>query len=244
VHGQHQLLDVVGTLRSRSGLTNLLHGWQQQADQDGDDGDHHQQLDQREAKPHTTSYHRKTPLVKKWDDRHNATTAGAASGCGVIILRPQGKGCQYFFPEMIFLKNPTALASRHGRSVKPVAQAVKSEVFSRLGYGLPSLATRLIRQSGARQRAQQRGVPQRKLLYSPTLRTRSARAIKRNRARPILYLSPKRTKRIFNVSKLFSRSMRRSFQTSDPSHSRGECKTRLFGKNASLPTLEPQLAHR
>ena len=33
------------------GLADLLHGRQQQADQDGDDGDHHQQLDQRERFP-------------------------------------------------------------------------------------------------------------------------------------------------------------------------------------------------
>ena len=31
---------------ARRGLARLLHGRQEQADQDGDDGDHHQQLDQ------------------------------------------------------------------------------------------------------------------------------------------------------------------------------------------------------
>src|SRR5262249_2879569 len=35
------------------GLANLLNGRQQEADEDGDDGDHHQQLDQR--KPISTS---------------------------------------------------------------------------------------------------------------------------------------------------------------------------------------------
>src|SRR5207247_1142338 len=33
------------------GLADLLDGGQQQADQDGDDRDHHQQLDQREGTP-------------------------------------------------------------------------------------------------------------------------------------------------------------------------------------------------
>jgi hypothetical protein len=49
VDRQPDLLQVVGTLHPGSGLPNLLHGWQEQADQDGNDGDHHQQLDQREA---------------------------------------------------------------------------------------------------------------------------------------------------------------------------------------------------
>ena len=34
---------------SGGGGSDLLHGGQEQADQDGDDGDHHQQLDQREG---------------------------------------------------------------------------------------------------------------------------------------------------------------------------------------------------
>ena len=33
----------------RRGLAGRLHGGQQQADQDGDDGDDHQEFDQREA---------------------------------------------------------------------------------------------------------------------------------------------------------------------------------------------------
>src|SRR5262249_2646381 len=45
---QHDLLEVVGTGRAVRGLADLLDSGDQQADQDGDDGDHHQQFDQRE----------------------------------------------------------------------------------------------------------------------------------------------------------------------------------------------------
>ena len=43
------LLEVVLALRAGGGLADLLDGGQQQADQDRDDGDHHQQFDQGEA---------------------------------------------------------------------------------------------------------------------------------------------------------------------------------------------------
>ena len=49
VDGQADLLEVVRALHPVGGLADLLDRGQQQADQDGDDGDHHQQLDQREA---------------------------------------------------------------------------------------------------------------------------------------------------------------------------------------------------
>src|SRR5262249_27165223 len=42
-------LQVVLALDACGGLADLLHGRQQQADEDGDDGDHHQQLNQREG---------------------------------------------------------------------------------------------------------------------------------------------------------------------------------------------------
>ena len=48
VDGQADLLQVVRALGPGGGLPDLLDGGQEQADQDGDDGDHHQQLDQRE----------------------------------------------------------------------------------------------------------------------------------------------------------------------------------------------------
>src|SRR5262249_43094164 len=48
VAGQAELLKVVGALGARRRLADLLDGRQEQADEDGDDGDHHQELDQRE----------------------------------------------------------------------------------------------------------------------------------------------------------------------------------------------------
>ena len=48
-HRQPQLLQVVDALRASGGLARRLDGGQEQRDQDGDDGDHDQQLDQREA---------------------------------------------------------------------------------------------------------------------------------------------------------------------------------------------------
>ena len=51
VMGQADLLQVVGAADAGGGLADLLDGRQQQADQHRDDGDHHQQLDQREPRP-------------------------------------------------------------------------------------------------------------------------------------------------------------------------------------------------
>src|SRR5207253_7295852 len=48
VEGEADLLEVVRTLGACGGLTDLLDGRDEQADENGDDGDHHQQLDQRE----------------------------------------------------------------------------------------------------------------------------------------------------------------------------------------------------
>jgi hypothetical protein len=49
VQGDADLLQIVPALRLRRGLAHLLHGRHQQRDQHGDDGDHHQQLDQGES---------------------------------------------------------------------------------------------------------------------------------------------------------------------------------------------------
>ena len=54
VDGERELLEVVAALHAGGGLADLLDGRQQEADEDGDDGDHHQQLDQRERPPLTT----------------------------------------------------------------------------------------------------------------------------------------------------------------------------------------------
>src|SRR5262249_7865212 len=46
VQGDAHLFEVVGALGAVGGVADLLHGRQEQRDQDADDGDHHQQLDQ------------------------------------------------------------------------------------------------------------------------------------------------------------------------------------------------------
>ena len=46
---QADLLEVVRALGPTGRLAGRLDGGQEQGDQDGDDGDHHQQLDQRES---------------------------------------------------------------------------------------------------------------------------------------------------------------------------------------------------
>src|SRR5205807_2426870 len=46
VEGDADLLEVVLAFRPVGGLAHLLHGRQEERHQDGDDGDHHQQLDQ------------------------------------------------------------------------------------------------------------------------------------------------------------------------------------------------------
>jgi hypothetical protein len=50
VEGQPELLEVVAALDACRRLADLLDGGQEQADQDGDDRYHHQQLDQREPR--------------------------------------------------------------------------------------------------------------------------------------------------------------------------------------------------
>ena len=65
VHRQAELLEVVDALRPPRRLAGRLHGGQQQGDQDGDDRDHHQQLDQRETRtPRSDSTHRTTPWMR------------------------------------------------------------------------------------------------------------------------------------------------------------------------------------
>ena len=48
MQGQADLLQIVAALHAVRGFPDLLDGRQQQADQDGDDRDHHQQLNERE----------------------------------------------------------------------------------------------------------------------------------------------------------------------------------------------------
>ena len=49
VQRQSQLLEIVLALAAASGLAGGLHGRQKQRHQNGDDGNHDQQLDQRES---------------------------------------------------------------------------------------------------------------------------------------------------------------------------------------------------
>src|SRR5260370_22603194 len=49
--GQAKIMEIVLRLRRVGGLAHLLHRGHQQADQHGDDGDHHQKLDERETAP-------------------------------------------------------------------------------------------------------------------------------------------------------------------------------------------------
>jgi hypothetical protein len=46
---QTDLLEIIHALGTASGLASCLHRRQQQGHQDADDGDHHQQLDQRKT---------------------------------------------------------------------------------------------------------------------------------------------------------------------------------------------------
>src|SRR5262249_18861967 len=62
VDGQSELLEVVGAFEPVGGLAHLLDGGQEQANQHGNDGNHHQQLDEREAAaPGGSSYSHVTP---------------------------------------------------------------------------------------------------------------------------------------------------------------------------------------
>jgi hypothetical protein len=61
VTGQAELLEVVRAPEAGSRLAHLLDGGQQEADEDGDDRDHDQQLDERETGSRTTGFHERVP---------------------------------------------------------------------------------------------------------------------------------------------------------------------------------------
>src|SRR5262245_56263251 len=56
VGSQAELSQVVAALHAAGGLSDLLHRRQEQADQDGNNGDDDQQLDQRKAAPSDNSW--------------------------------------------------------------------------------------------------------------------------------------------------------------------------------------------
>jgi hypothetical protein len=80
VDGQADLLEVVGALHAVGRLAHLLHGGQEQADQDGDDGNHHQQLDQGKSRPFSHGLTQQGGMRQE-DDRRPARQAPS-------ILRP------------------------------------------------------------------------------------------------------------------------------------------------------------
>ncbi len=62
---QYELLHVIGTLYPGGGFTHLLHGGQEESDQDGNDGDHYQKLDQCEGITVGSRAHGSILLVQK-----------------------------------------------------------------------------------------------------------------------------------------------------------------------------------
>ncbi len=64
-------MEIVATLGAVGGLAHFLHGRQEQANQDGNDGDDHQQLDEREAPP--------AAKKKNW---HDSTSGRCEYGLG------------------------------------------------------------------------------------------------------------------------------------------------------------------
>src|SRR5436305_1315307 len=96
VHGQADLLEVVGALEARGRLAHLLDGGEQEADQHGDDGDDDQQLDQREGASATAAgvcvdaAHETDPQRAK---RPPYSSCPSASGAGAFGI---GGACQIF----------------------------------------------------------------------------------------------------------------------------------------------------
>src|SRR5262249_60991536 len=95
VEGQADLLEVVGALRAPGGLADFLHRGQEQADEDGDDGDHNQQLDEREgATPQVHGGSSRRSSGPNGPDGENDWTTSGARTCGswcVTIGRPTTK---------------------------------------------------------------------------------------------------------------------------------------------------------
>ena len=65
--GQGNLLHVVAAGHFCSGLANLLHSWQQQPDEDGDDGNHDEEFDERKGDtlPDDACFHGMKPYEEK-----------------------------------------------------------------------------------------------------------------------------------------------------------------------------------
>src|SRR5262249_9721584 len=87
VAGDAELFEVVLTAHACGGLADLLDGGQQQADQDGYDGYHHQKLDQCERGPASTRH--RTPLFRKTDE-NGGRPADESFLQGDVILPGRG----------------------------------------------------------------------------------------------------------------------------------------------------------
>jgi len=79
---QRELLEVVDALRAAGRLARRLDGGQEQGDQHGDDRDHHQQLDQREASTGHRRAHRHTFLEPE-DRRFNRRPCVSRRTCAL-----------------------------------------------------------------------------------------------------------------------------------------------------------------
>src|SRR5262249_18529515 len=83
VQGQAQLLEVVLALDALGRRAHLLHRRQQQPNKDGDDGDYHQQLNEREAPgAGCTELHEATSSTRDKQERKGRNPSGSAPGSG------------------------------------------------------------------------------------------------------------------------------------------------------------------
>ena len=64
VHRNADLLQVVATLGPASSLTSLLHSWEQQCDQNGNNRNYNQKLNQRKALPAKRNFLHKDTFIK------------------------------------------------------------------------------------------------------------------------------------------------------------------------------------
>ena len=86
MHRERQLLEVILAGCAVGGLAHLLDGWQQQAHEHRNHGDHNQQLDQGESAPalpadlYLNSGHRRDPLWPNQESHFSAIPIDSGSG--------------------------------------------------------------------------------------------------------------------------------------------------------------------
>src|SRR5262249_43958207 len=103
VQRQADLFEVVGALGPAGGLASLLDGRHEQPDEDGNDGDDHQQLDQRERRPTERTVH----------DRLLPGASPAPAPVTQSALRQKAKGRLMLNRTMVF----TCAPGRKGKTV-------------------------------------------------------------------------------------------------------------------------------